>query len=148
MSARDRAHEIPLLDLAAQHREIADDVEATVLAVLRSGRYVLGEAVARFEQEMAAHLGVAHAIGVASGSDALLLALMALDVRPGDEVVTSVRPMGDGDPAREAIAGVLGVARVTPIATFSLAVRGVRFDAAAIGWGADSRPAMADDHRR
>jgi dTDP-4-amino-4,6-dideoxygalactose transaminase len=89
VSAGDRAREIPLLDLAAQHREIADDVEAAVLAVLRSGRYVLGDAVARFEADMAAYLGAGHAIGVASGSDALLLALMALDVRPGDEVVTS-----------------------------------------------------------
>src|SRR5262245_44896999 len=80
---------IPLLDLGAQYREIGAELEAAVLQVLRSGRYVLGETVARFEAAIAEHLGVRHAIGVASGSDALLLALMALDVRVGAEVVTS-----------------------------------------------------------
>jgi dTDP-4-amino-4,6-dideoxygalactose transaminase len=80
---------IPQLDLRAQYRAIAAEVEAAVLAVLRSGQYVLGETVARFERAMEAALGVRHAIAVASGSDALLLALMALDVGPGDEVVTS-----------------------------------------------------------
>jgi dTDP-4-amino-4,6-dideoxygalactose transaminase len=80
---------IPQLDLRAQYRAIAPEVEAAVLAVLRSGQYVLGETVARFERAMEAALGVRHAIAVASGSDALLLGLMALDVGPGDEVVTS-----------------------------------------------------------
>jgi dTDP-4-amino-4,6-dideoxygalactose transaminase len=80
---------IPQLDLRAQYRAIAPEVEAAVLAVLRSGQYVLGETVARFEGAMEAALGVRHAIAIASGSDALLLALMALDVGPGDEVVTS-----------------------------------------------------------
>jgi dTDP-4-amino-4,6-dideoxygalactose transaminase len=80
---------VPLLDLEAQHRAIGAEVEAAALQVLRSGRWVLGETVERFEAAMAKHLDVHHAIGVASGSDALLLALMALDVKPGDEVVTS-----------------------------------------------------------
>ncbi len=80
---------IPNVDLAAEYSEIAAEVEPRVLAVLRSQQFVLGPAVASFEAAVARHLGVAHAIGVASGSDALLLSLMALDVGPGDEVVTS-----------------------------------------------------------
>jgi dTDP-4-amino-4,6-dideoxygalactose transaminase len=80
---------IPQLDLAAQYARIAGEVEAAVLEVLRSQRYVLGERVAAFEREAARYVGVPHAIGCASGSDALLLALLALDVGPGDEVVTS-----------------------------------------------------------
>ncbi|HEY8515954.1 MAG TPA: DegT/DnrJ/EryC1/StrS family aminotransferase [Candidatus Binatia bacterium] len=80
---------IPQLDLRAQYAAIAHELEPAVLEVLRSGRWVLGERVAAFESEVAQAIGVSHAIGCASGSDALLLALLALDVRPGDEVVTS-----------------------------------------------------------
>jgi dTDP-4-amino-4,6-dideoxygalactose transaminase len=88
MSATPR-REVPFLDLEAQHRAIGSEVEAAALDVLRSGRWILGETVERFESAMAKYLDVHHAIGVASGSDALLLALMALDVKPGDEIVTS-----------------------------------------------------------
>ena len=80
---------VPQLDLAAQYAAIAHEIEPVVLEVLRSQRYVLGDYVARFEREIAAYVGTPHAIGVASGSDALLLALLALDVGPGDEVVTT-----------------------------------------------------------
>ena len=80
---------VPLIDLGAQYAAIASDLEAAVLDVLRSQRYVLGERVTAFERRTAEYLRVRHAIGVASGSDALLLALLALDLRPGDEVVTS-----------------------------------------------------------
>jgi dTDP-4-amino-4,6-dideoxygalactose transaminase len=80
---------VPLLDLVAQHRTIAAEVEAAVLEVLRDQRCILGERGAAFERAIAGYLGVEHAIGVASGSDALLLALMTLDVGAGDEVLTT-----------------------------------------------------------
>jgi dTDP-4-amino-4,6-dideoxygalactose transaminase len=80
---------VPLLDLRAQYASIAPAVEAAVRRVLESGHYILGEDVAAFERELAAATGRAHAVGVSSGTDALLLALMALGVQPGDEVVTT-----------------------------------------------------------
>ena len=84
MSAR-----IPILDLAAEWAEVGADVEAAVLRVLRSGQYVLGPETGAFEAEMAALVGTRFCIGVGSGTEALLLALRALDVGPGDEVITT-----------------------------------------------------------
>jgi dTDP-4-amino-4,6-dideoxygalactose transaminase len=78
---------VPFIDLRRQYAAIGAEIEAVVCEVLRSGRYILGPEVADFEREMAAYCGVAHAIGVASGTDALLLALKAVDVGPGDEVI-------------------------------------------------------------
>jgi dTDP-4-amino-4,6-dideoxygalactose transaminase len=75
------------VDLAAQHRALGDEIEAAVIRVLRSGRYVLGAEVAAFELELARWLGAPHVIACASGTDALTLSLLALGVRPGDEVV-------------------------------------------------------------
>jgi dTDP-4-amino-4,6-dideoxygalactose transaminase len=81
---------VPLLDLRAQHATIAEEIEAAVARVLESQRFILGEEVASFEQEIAALLEIEHAIGVSSGSDALYLALRALGVGPGSEVITTV----------------------------------------------------------
>ncbi|HUG40841.1 MAG TPA: DegT/DnrJ/EryC1/StrS family aminotransferase [Longimicrobiales bacterium] len=78
---------VPLLDLQAQYRTIAEEVDAAVSDVVRSQRFVLGEPVERLEAELAERIGVAHAIGCASGTDALLLPLRALDLGPGDAVV-------------------------------------------------------------
>jgi dTDP-4-amino-4,6-dideoxygalactose transaminase len=80
---------VPLLDLRAQYATIAPAVEAAVKRVLESGHYILGEDVAAFEKELAAATGRPHAVAVSSGTDALLLALMAMGVGPGDEVVTT-----------------------------------------------------------
>ena len=80
---------VPLADPAATHRENAAALEDAALMVLRSGHYILGPEVAAFETELAAYAGVEHAVGVASGSDALLLALQALDLPPASKVVTT-----------------------------------------------------------
>jgi dTDP-4-amino-4,6-dideoxygalactose transaminase len=80
---------VPLLDLRAQYATIAPAVEAAVKRVLESGHYILGEDVAAFERELAAATGRPHAVAVSSGTDALLVALMAMNVGAGDEVVTT-----------------------------------------------------------
>jgi dTDP-4-amino-4,6-dideoxygalactose transaminase len=83
------APRIPIVDLAAEYEEVGPEVEAAVLRVLRSGRYVLGPETQAFEQELAAFVGARHAVGVGSGTEALWLALRACGVGPGDEVITS-----------------------------------------------------------
>jgi dTDP-4-amino-4,6-dideoxygalactose transaminase len=79
---------IPLLDLKAQYQRIRDEVNEEIQKVLDSQVFILGPMVEALEKEIAADCGVPHAIGVASGTDALLLSLMALNVRPGDGVIT------------------------------------------------------------
>lgn len=81
--------QIPLLDLQAQHGTIREEVLAEVTRVIDSQRFILGDEVKQFEADIARYSGTKHAIGCASGSDALLLALMALDIQPGDEVLTT-----------------------------------------------------------
>ncbi len=78
---------VPLFDLKAQYREIGPQIEAAVARVLKSGQAILGPEVKAFEQEACQYLGVQHSIGCASGTDALLLALQALEIGPGDEVI-------------------------------------------------------------
>ena len=80
---------IPLLDLQAQHKHIREQVLAEIMRVVDSQKFILGEDVQRLESELASYCGAKHAVGCASGSDALFLALMALDVQPGDEVLTT-----------------------------------------------------------
>lgn len=79
---------VPLLDLQAQYRTIKEKVHTAVDQVLESQRFVLGEQVSSLEKEIAQYCGVPYAVGVASGTDALLLSLKALGVGPGDAVVT------------------------------------------------------------
>ena len=80
---------VPLLDLTLQYANIADEVLPRLTAIIEEQRFVLGEPVERFEREVEEALGVPHAVGCASGTDAILLALRALGVERGDEVVTS-----------------------------------------------------------
>ncbi|WP_461565219.1 DegT/DnrJ/EryC1/StrS family aminotransferase, partial [Synechococcus sp.] len=80
---------IPPFDLSVQLAELGEELDQAVLQVLRSGQYIGGPVIAKFEEAFAASCGVAHAIGCNSGTDALVLALRALDVGIGDEVITS-----------------------------------------------------------
>jgi len=78
---------VPLLDLKAQWAAIREEVMAAIEPTLQSAQYVMGPPVKQLEEELAGYCGAQHAIGCASGSDALVLALMALGVGPGDEVI-------------------------------------------------------------
>jgi dTDP-4-amino-4,6-dideoxygalactose transaminase len=78
-----------LLDLKRQFEQVEGDVRAQIDRVLREQSFILGPIVQEFEAAVARYAGVAHAVGVASGTDALLLALRALDLQPGDEVITT-----------------------------------------------------------
>jgi dTDP-4-amino-4,6-dideoxygalactose transaminase len=80
---------VPVLDLKAQFREIEGEIRAAMDRVLHSQQFILGPEVDAFERETAAYLGARHAVGVASGSDALALALMALGIGAGDCVLTT-----------------------------------------------------------
>ncbi|HQR39291.1 MAG TPA: DegT/DnrJ/EryC1/StrS family aminotransferase [Blastocatellia bacterium] len=80
---------VPMLDLKPQFAEMRDEVLAAVTRVFDTQHFILGPEGAALEREIAAYVGAEHAVGCASGSDALLLAFMALDIKAGDEVVTS-----------------------------------------------------------
>ncbi len=80
---------VPLLDLSEQNTALRPEIEAALGRVLDTNGFILGTEVAQLEKELADYCGVNFAIGCASGSDAILLALMALDIGPGDEVITT-----------------------------------------------------------
>ncbi|MFN7898614.1 MAG: DegT/DnrJ/EryC1/StrS family aminotransferase [Synechococcaceae cyanobacterium] len=81
--------QIPPFSLSEQLEQLGEDLDQAVLSVLRSGQYIGGATIARFEQAFASTCGVPHAVGCNSGTDALILALRGLDIGPGDEVITS-----------------------------------------------------------
>src|SRR5262249_31446103 len=87
MATRGGPLSVPLCDLQAQYRELRAELEARVTSVLASGQVTVGPEVAGREAEIAQYWGVARGVGCASGSAALLLALQALDLGPGDEVL-------------------------------------------------------------
>ena len=80
---------VPLLDLKAQYARIQPEIMTAIEEVCAQQSFILGSYVEQFEQTLAQFIGTKHAIGVASGSDALLLSLMELDLQPGDEVITA-----------------------------------------------------------
>ena len=79
--------QVPLFDIKLQNAKIREAAIDRFSKVFDSSAFVLGEGVKNFEQNMARYLGVSHALGVSSGTDALLLAMMALGIGPGDEVI-------------------------------------------------------------
>ena len=78
---------VPLLDINRDNHPLREEFVEALTAVVDSGRFLFGPDVSELEKEIASHCQAEHAIGCASGSDALLLALMALDLKPGDEVI-------------------------------------------------------------
>src|SRR3954463_2599057 len=100
---------VPFVDLARQHEPIAPELKAAFERVLGASSYILGEEVARFEEEFAAYCGAKHCIGVASGTAALTIAAHASGIRPGDEVVV---------PAHTFIASALGLAHAGAVPVF------------------------------
>src|SRR5215468_11064267 len=89
MSVPPKSVAVPALDLKAQYQTIRDEIEPVLRRVIESQMFVLGPEVEQLEAELAAYCGVPRAIGCASGTDALLLPLMARGVGPGDEVITT-----------------------------------------------------------
>jgi len=82
-------HSIPLLDLKAQYATIREEIRAAIDRVIEAQQFILGPEVEALEHEIATYTGCKYGIGVSSGTDALLVALMAIDIRPGDEVITT-----------------------------------------------------------
>jgi dTDP-4-amino-4,6-dideoxygalactose transaminase len=80
---------IQFVDLAAQYKLIKEEIDAAISRVISKGIYIMGPEVQSFEEEMASYLGVDYAVGVASGTDALHLALLACDIKAGDEIITT-----------------------------------------------------------
>jgi dTDP-4-amino-4,6-dideoxygalactose transaminase len=80
---------VPLLDLQAHHAPLVPQFVDAFREIATTGRFVLGKTVEDFEKQLASYNGTSHALGVSSGTDALLVALMAMDIGPGDEVITT-----------------------------------------------------------
>ncbi len=80
---------IPLTDLKAQYSSIKDEIDSAIQRVIQSGQFILGPEVKAFEDEVAAYCGTKYAVGVASGTDALHMALLACEIKSGDEVITT-----------------------------------------------------------
>ena len=88
--------QIPMLDLKAQYQSIKPEVDAAIQNVLNNCNFIMGEDVKKLEEEVAAYCQVKYGIGVASGTDALVLALWALDLKEGDDVSGGYKLSADG----------------------------------------------------
>ena len=77
------------VDLKTPYRQLQESINSRIQSVLDHGQYILGPEVDELEERLADYIGVKHCIGVSSGTDALLIALMSFDIGPGDEVITS-----------------------------------------------------------
>jgi UDP-2-acetamido-2-deoxy-ribo-hexuluronate aminotransferase len=80
---------IPFIDLKTQYRALEDSIKARMHKVLEHGQYIMGPEVRELEQKLEAYTGAKHCITVASGTEALLISLMAMGIQPGDEVITT-----------------------------------------------------------
>src|SRR5574344_932318 len=99
---------IPILDLTRQYKEIGEEAEKAVVEVMRSGQYILGKHNKGLQEELAKYIGVNHAVALNSGTDALHLALRALDIGKGDEVITTAFTF-------VATAEAIGIVGATPV---------------------------------
>ena len=80
---------IPFIDLKTQYHELQNGIQTRINRVLEHGQYIMGPEVTELEEKLSQFSGVDHCVTVSSGTDALLISLMALGVRPGDEVITT-----------------------------------------------------------
>ncbi len=110
---------VRLVDLAEQHRRLREEIEEAVLRVLRTGTDVLGPEVRAFEEELAAYVGVRHAVACASGTDALTLALLAAGIGPGDEVIVPAFTIFIDAEVVSLLGGVPRFAEIDPV-TFAV----------------------------
>ena len=78
---------IQMVDLRRQYQQIKEEIDQAIIDVVRSTRYIKGPVVESFEDDLAQYLNIGHVISCANGTDALQIALMALDLQPGDEVI-------------------------------------------------------------
>ena len=81
--------QVPQISLSSQNMKIKEELDVAMGKVIKKGSFIMGENVRKIEEEVANYLGVKYGIAVANGSDALYLALLACDIKPGDEVITT-----------------------------------------------------------
>ncbi len=135
--------QVPLLDLKAQYQTLREQIRAEVDAIMDSQQFILGAKVESFEQAVCDYTGAAHAVGVTSGTDALLIALMALGIGPGDAVLTPPFTFFG-------TAGSIARTGATPVfidideATFNLSPEALREFLAGCKTDADGRPLTQD----